>query len=306
MLKTQSVTLIVDLDKKRQIEKHYQNYQKNNKGEYIEFFARKDKVNITIYSSKKDGEYKAIFLGEDPLKEAKLFDKNATTNPKKNKANNKASWLVLTDQIGSDEVGTGDLFGPITVAASFVRKEDIPYLKRLGVDDSKRLSDKEIISLGAKLINRIEYSQVALDNQKYNELVAKGYNLNQMKALMHNQVLNNLVKKHKDVKEIFVDQFVEKDKYYSYLSNEKEIVKNITFKTKGESYFPSVAVSSIIARYSFLRKMDVLEKKYNFTFSLGASKKVSEEAKKFLKKYGEKELEKVVKKNFANLKDIVD
>lgn len=306
MLKTQSVTLIVNLDKKRQIEKHYQNYQKNNKGEYIEFFARKDKVNITIYSSKKEGEYKAIFLGEDPLKEAKLFDENATINPKKNKANNKASWLVLTNQIGSDEVGTGDLFGPITVAASFVRKEDIPYLKRLGVDDSKRLSDKEIISLGAKLINKIEYSQVALDNQKYNELVAKGYNLNQMKALMHNQVLNNLVKKHKDVKEIFVDQFVEKDKYYSYLSNEKEVVKNITFKTKGESYFPSVAVSSIIARYSFLRKMDVLEQKYNFTFSLGASKKVSEEAKKFLKKYGEKELEKVVKKNFANLKDIIN
>ena len=304
MLKKESVTLIIDFAKKCEIEKHYKNYQKNNKGEYIEFFAKKEDINITIYSSKKENEYKAIFLGIDPLKEAKLFDENASINIKKDKkSTSKASWLVLSNQIGSDEVGTGDLFGPITVAASFVKKEDIPYLRKLGVDDSKRLSEKEILSIGAKLINKIEYSQVALDNQKYNELVLKGYNLNQMKALMHNQVLLNLVKKHRDIKEIFVDQFAEKDKYYSYLENEKEVVNNITFKTKGESYFPSVAVSSIIARYSFLRKMEAMNKKYNFIFPLGAGKNASEAAKKFAKKFNESELEKVAKKNFANLKE---
>lgn len=304
MSKKESVTLIIDFIKKCEIEKHYKNYQKNNKGEYIEFFAKKEDVNITIYSSKKENEYKAIFLGINPLKEARLFDENASINIKKEKKGiSKASWLVLSNQIGSDEVGTGDLFGPITVAASFIKKEDIPYLKKLGVDDSKRLSDKEILSIGAKLINKIEYSQVALDNQKYNELVLKGYNLNQMKALMHNQVLLNLVKKHRDVKEIFVDQFAEKDKYYSYLKKEKEVVNNITFKTKGESYFPSVAVSSIIARYSFLRKMQAMNEKYNFIFPLGAGKNASEAAKKFAKNYSESELEKVAKKNFANLKE---
>ena len=40
--------------------------------------------------------------------------------------------------IGSDEVGTGDYFGPIVVTASYVTKEDIPYLEELGVKDSKK------------------------------------------------------------------------------------------------------------------------------------------------------------------------
>ncbi len=307
MANIESVTLLITYEQKCDIEKHYQNYKKDNKGEYIDFFAKKGKLNITIYTSKKENEYKIVFLGENALKEAKQFDENASINLKRNKGkNNKASWLVYSNQIGSDEVGTGDLFGPITVAASFVKEEDINYLKKLGVDDSKRLSDKEILSLGAKLILKIEYSQVALDNQKYNELVNKGYNLNQMKALMHNQVLKNLVKKHRDVKEIFIDQFVEKDKYYSYLNKEKEVVRNITFKTKGESYFPCVAVSSIIARYSFLKKMDNMNKKYNFEFPLGAGKKTTEALNKFAKKYGKKELEKVAKLNFANVKDLSD
>ena len=39
--------------------------------------------------------------------------------------------------IGSDEAGSGDYFGPLTVCAAFVTKEHVPILKTLGVDDSK-------------------------------------------------------------------------------------------------------------------------------------------------------------------------
>jgi ribonuclease HII len=39
-------------------------------------------------------------------------------------------------------------------------------------------------------------------------------------------------------------------------------VKNITFHTKGESLYPSVALASVIARYSFLRKMEELSEHY--------------------------------------------
>ncbi len=39
--------------------------------------------------------------------------------------------------IGSDEVGTGDYFGPITVACVYADKVKLPLLKELGVKDSK-------------------------------------------------------------------------------------------------------------------------------------------------------------------------
>lgn len=41
--------------------------------------------------------------------------------------------------VGSDEVGTGDFFGPMTVVAVYVDAKQIPLLKELGVKDSKKL-----------------------------------------------------------------------------------------------------------------------------------------------------------------------
>ena len=300
-----TVTIKVNEAKLHEIISHYKEYEKNNKNEYIVFFAKAPNVQVTCYSSKKDNDYKVIFLGEDPLKDAHLFDKSAEINVPKKKDGSTKHWILFEDQIGSDEVGTGDFFGPISVTASYVRAEDIEYLKGLGVDDSKRLSDEAILKLAPELIAHIPYSQVCLNNEKYNELVDKGMNMNEMKVKLHNQVLKNLKKKFPDVKHFVIDQFLEKKNYYEYLKDEKDVVKDITFKTKGESYFPCVAVSSIISRYSFLTKMQAIEKKYGVKIPLGASGKVTDFAKEFAKTYGKDNLLKVVKKNFANIDEVI-
>ena len=110
--------------------------------------------------------------------------------------------------------------------------------------------------------------------------------------------------KHPKTRDVLIDQFVTEDKYYKYVNGEKEIVFGVIFKTKGETYFPSVAVGSIIARYSFIQHMDLISKKYGMKIPYGASNKVTEFAKKFVKKYGFDELDKIVKKNFANYKEL--
>ena len=291
-----------------QVKSFYKDYEKENKGEYIAFFAKTKHVVVTIYSNKKDTDFKIVFSGESALSEAKRFDENASLSEKEvttTKAPSKASWLTLKEQIGSDEVGTGDLFGPICVCAAYVKKSQIPFLKEIGVDDSKRLSDEQIRRIGEQLIKKIEYSQVSLDNVKYNEINDRGLNMNEMKAKMHNQVLKNLRKKHPSVQMTIIDQFCAEDTYYSYLFGEEEIVDKITFQTKAESYFPCVAAASIIARYSFLQKMDKLNQKYNVEIPFGASNKVTEFAKEFVAKHGKEELKKIVKCNFANLKEIL-
>ena len=122
---------------------------------------------------------------------------------------------------------------------------------------------------------------------------------------MHNKALLNMKNKH-HVKNIFVDEFVGEEKYYDYLVKQDEILKGITFKTKGETYYPSVAAASIIARYIFLKTMDELKEKYGVEIPFGASKKVTEFAKRFLDKYGEEELYKVAKKNFANYSEVIN
>ena len=56
---------------------------------------------------------------------------------------NKIDYLNTTS-VGSDEVGTGDYFGPIVVTASLVKKDDIEFLKKLGCTDSKKITDDKI------------------------------------------------------------------------------------------------------------------------------------------------------------------
>ena len=302
---SEKVTIQASPELKDQIVKFYGTIQKNNDGEYILFFGQKDDFSITVYSSKKGDSFKVFFQGDNALKEAKRWDENAEImQPKQKTAPAKACWEVLETQIGSDEVGTGDFFGPICVCAAYVRGSDIKRLKQLGVDDSKRLKDDQIRKLGKILIKEFEYSQLSLNNEKYNELVDKNMNMNEMKAKMHNRVLLNLQKKHPQVKHKLIDQFLKEDSYYKYLKEEKQVVKDIVFKTKGESYFPSVAVGSIIARYSFIQHMDVLNKKYGVKIPYGASKKVTEFAKDFAEKFGYSELEKIIKKNFVNYTDL--
>lgn len=278
----------------------YRDYQLENDGDYIAFFAKYEDITITIYESKKG--FKAVFIGNNALYEAHIWDSNA--EPVKIKKKEKEKWLSFNEQIGSDEVGVGDLCLPMIVIAAYVSKEDVKTLIDLGVHDSKKLNDEFIMEIGPTLVRNFHVAKLTLHNYKYNEMINKGENLNSLKAKMHNQALLIMKKKYPNTKEIYVDEFVKEETYYRYLINDKEIQRGITFKTKGESYFPSVALASVIARYQFLLEKRKLEDKYQMEFPFGAGKKVDEFILKFKEKYGLDEAIKISKSNFANLKDI--
>ena len=281
----------------------YLSFQRPNDGEYIAFQAYKAGIIITIYQNKK-GKQKVVFAGPNALKEAKIWDESASIKEKEKVS---AGWLCIENQIGSDEVGVGDFLLPVTVVAAFVRGKDIKTLAEYGVKDSKKLSDEKIKEIAPLLLKKFFASKLTLSNEHYNELIEKGENLNSIKAKMHNRALLNMFKKFPDTKNIFVDQFVSESKYFGYLNdpNEQKIL-NIVFKTKGESYYPCVALASIFARYSFLLEKEALEKKYKMAFPFGASGSVNEFSIKFIKKYGLEEFNKIAKKHFANYKEIIE
>ncbi|MBR0439370.1 MAG: ribonuclease HIII [Bacilli bacterium] len=299
----ENVTITVDATLIEVMRDYYQSSIVNNMGEYIDFQAEHNDVIITAFLTKKERK-KVTFFGEKALEEARVWDPNVELNEKKEEV--KEGWIFFDDQIGSDEVGVGDFLGPMIVVAAFVSKKDIKRLIELGIHDSKKMKDEKILEVGPTLVKEFKFSKLTLPNEKYNEMYLKGENLNSMKAKMHNRALNNMHKQYEDVLNIFVDQFVSPNTYYKYLNDtNEEIVKDIIFKTKGESYFPCVALASVIARYSYLLEMKKLEEKYHMTFPFGASKKVTVFAKEFLAKYGEEELNKIVKKNFANYNEVV-
>ena len=303
MFMKNNVTITVDASTINKMREYYKDNMHPNDGEYVDFEARINGIIITAFITKKDRK-KVYFLGDKALEEAQKWDESAKLNEKLEQA--KAEWICLDDQIGSDEVGVGDFLGPMIVVATYVSKKDIKKLKELGIQDSKKMTDKQILEVGPIVVKKFSFSKLTLQNAKYNELVDRGENINSMKAKMHNRSLLNMYKEHPGVDNIFVDQFVQEETYYSYLNDEnEEQVRNITFKTKGESYFPCVALASVIARYSYLLEMERLNSCYGVYFPFGAGKKVNEFARKFVKKFGEKELYKIAKKNFANYSEVI-
>ena len=298
------VSITVDVEKATEMMDFYRAYQKVNDGEYIVFQAYYSGTTITIYQNKRF-KHKVVFMGEDALTEARNWD--PTAEYKEKSVNVPNGWICKDNQIGSDEVGVGDFLLPIIVVAAFVRGRDLKMLEEFGVKDSKKLTDEKIREIAPHLLKKFFVSRLTLSNEKYNELIAKGENLNSIKAKMHNRALLNMFKKFPDTRNIFVDQFVAESKYFAYLNdpNEQKVV-NIVFKTKGESYYPCVALASVIARYAFLLERDELNKKYKTTIPFGASNKVNEFAKKFAAKYGIEELNKIAKINFANYREILN
>lgn len=207
-------------------------------------------------------------------------------------------------QAGSDEVGTGDYFGPVVVSATIVTEDVVPTLQKLGIQDSKQINDEKIQELAAKIKELCPHTILIVTPFKYNQ-IHLNHNMVDIKCLLHNQAYINLVHKGYTLPEFkIIDQFVQKKSYYHYLQTSPEVIQDIHFETKAENKYLSVACGSILARNAFLETWDAMESKYQFHFEKGAGKKVDVCAQSFIDQFGFSALEKVAKIHFANTKKL--
>lgn len=272
------------------------------------FRAKTENATVTAYKSGK-----VLFQGSAPEGEAQKWAGKTDPAAKKQKPSKQGTTkftppptLFKRSHIGSDEAGTGDYFGPITVAGVFVEDHQIEELKSMGVTDSKNLSDSTIRKLAKEIVKRnIPYSLLVLHNEKYNKLQLQGWTQGKMKAVLHQHVINKLLKKtgNKSMDGIIIDQFCEPAVYKKHISSEDlTLAENTYFMTKAESYSIAVAAGSIIARTSFLNEMDKLSEQLGITIPKGASKKVDQTIAKIISSKGETILDSCAKTHFANTK----
>ena len=305
--KTFSFTISEEL-KNEMIE--YFKYKKREKTPpYAIFQADEDDTVVTLYESRK-----VVFQGISADIDAEMWkqrEKALTGNDiieskKKEKKEDKDNAdYYFANTIGSDEVGTGDYFGPIVITASYVNKKDIPFLEQLGVRDSKKLTDDKIRKIAGPIIERIPHVSIILTNKEYNDIHKKGINMNGIKAILHNKALYQLINKEKyDYDMIVVDQFELPKNYYKHLEKSQYVVKNIKFTPRAEDKCLSVACSSIISRCIFLNEINKLSEKIGIMIPLGASSMVDNVGKRIVEKYGTEKLYEVAKLNFKNTEKI--
>ena len=301
-----TITLKVSENTMNKMNEYFEDKKRLKTPPYAVFQADEADTVVTLYQSGK-----VVFQGISADIDANLWsqmEKNLNPDKKvdmkiageKKKETKKNSKVYYANTIGSDEVGTGDFFGPIVVTASYVTKENIPFLENLGVKDSKKLTDEQILKITPQIIKKIPYYTMTLSNKEYNEKHTT-YNMNAMKAILHNKVLYNLINENKfEYDYIVVDQFESPKSYFNHLNDTSKLVKDITFITKAEDKCLSVACSSLISRYIFIKEIDKLSDKYGLFIPKGASSYVDDIAIKLINKYGNNVLENVAKLNFSN------
>ena len=304
MGKTITKVIRVDNDTKKLMNEFYKDMKRDKTPPYAVFQADTGDTIVTLYESGK-----AMFQGESADIEAGMWESirkdkdniDYFMDTKDTKIKKEEQVDIPSDiaSVGSDEVGTGDYYGPIVVTASFVSKDNIPFLTELGVRDSKKLSDEQILKIVPKIIKKIPYKTIMLSNKEYNDNYGKDMNMNKIKAVLHNKVLTEMVKDN-DYDYIVVDQFEPEKSYYNHLSDVPNPLKGITFITKAEDKCLSVAVSSLISRYIFIKEMDKLGDKYGIFLPKGANYYVEDVGIKLVNKYGEKILHDIAKLNFSN------
>ena len=265
---------------------HYQTSLAPSKNPYIRYFLRLPQATVSIYTSGK-----VLLQGEGAEKYARFFGYQVVEE-------NSGQNLPL---IGTDEVGNGSYFGGLAVVASFVTPDQHDFLRKLGVGDSKTLTDQKIRQIAPILKEKIQHQALLLSPSKYNEVIGDRYNAVSVKVALHNQAIYLLLQKGVQPEKIVIDAFTSAKNYDKYLAQEANRFSNpISLEEKAEGKYLAVAVSSIIARDLFLENLENLGRELGYQLPSGAGTASDKVASQILQAYGMQGLNFCAKLHFKN------
>lgn len=208
---------------------------------------------------------------------------------------------LVFPQIGTDESGKGDLFGPLVIAGVLIEKKDIPELIDIGIKDSKKISNIGLNKLKTIIERKFMHSVILITPRKYNELHSKLKSVNKILGWAHARAIENLLKE-KNANLIIIDMFANPEFIRSYMfhkAREKEFIIE-----KGAEKHLSSALASVIARIHYIDYIKKMEHKYQMRFPKGAGDIVNKAAIEFINKYGKELLPHVAKMHFKNIKNL--
>lgn len=280
------------------IKQFYRHSSLPPKNEYVTFFAKDNDCSVLVYTSNK-----VVFQGKNAQYEASIWaDVPSSDSKPKTKETTNAAQIVFP-MMGSDEVGTGDFFGPVVVSAVYLDQHQADMIQHYQITDSKMINDDKIMKIFLDLKDKIQHHTLILPNEKFNEQTRLGLNMNAIKAKLHNHALKKLYNQVDMPKLIVVDQFCSEKNYYQYLADD-EVIK-VHLETKAESKYIAVALASVFARAAFLIAMDDLTKIANQPLLKGAGSNVDIQAQSIYDEFGPDIFLKISKVNFKNYDRII-
>ncbi|MCS7183875.1 MAG: ribonuclease HII [Patescibacteria group bacterium] len=155
-----------------------------------------------------------------------------------------------------DEVGRGSLAGPFYLVGIILDKKSYKKIKKIPINDSKKISSKKREKIFKLLINKtnLKYRLIKFFPQKIDKIgIGKCF-------------LLGVIRIYKETKPDFV---IIDGKKIDYLVKK---IKKITFVIKGDNLLKSLGAASIIAkvlRDNYMKKLAKNDKKYGFEYHKG-------------------------------------
>ncbi len=192
-------------------------------------------------------------------------------------------------RLGIDDAGRGPVIGPMILAGCLVNKETEKEFEKLGVTDSKKLTQKRRVFLAEKIKEMSESFEVAITlPDEITKNNTNGINLNQVEAIKAAEIINKINKGTEKIKVIIDCPSVGIKKWDDYLRTKIKNLANleISCEHKADKNHISVSAGSILAKARREEEMNKLKKKYGDEIGSGYTSDPT--TCKFLQKYAEK------------------
>ncbi len=188
---------------------------------------------------------------------------------------------------GLDEAGRGPVIGSLTIGCVILEEENLPLLKEIGVDDSKKISPKKRTLLSKKIKeNCVKWDIFEVTSDMLNNHHDKGMSLNKIEENYFAELLNKMEPKPDKV---YLDAADVKEERFG-VSIAKKLTyqpKKIISKHKGDAIFPIVGAASIIAKTERDTIIEDFKKHYG---EIGSGYPSDPKTRKFLTSYYEQNM----------------
>lgn len=207
--------------------------------------------------------------------------------------------------LGIDDAGRGPVLGPMILAGCLVDKDAEKEFRKLGVRDSKQLTQKrreflsKIIKEKSKTFEIVITSPTEIDKKK-----EEGIKLNELEAIKVAKIINKINDKKEKIKVVVDCPSPNITAWTNYLKTKIDDLSNlkISCEHKADKNNVSVSAASVLAKTTREKEMDKLRKKYGD--KIGSGYPSDPLTCTFLKKNSRKlQKEKVVRESWATWKN---
>jgi len=191
--------------------------------------------------------------------------------------------------LGIDDAGRGPVIGPMVLAGCLIDEKTEKEFKKLGVKDSKQLTQKRREVLAEKIKEKAETFEITIVSPEEIDFAnSKGVNLNTVEAIKTAKIINVINKGFKEIKVVVDCPSVSIEKWTDVLKTKIKNLSNLEIhcEHKADKNHIAVSAASILAKCTREKEMAALKEIYGT--HIGSGYCSDPLTCKFLEKHSEK------------------